>query len=134
MVSPRIRVRYYARPTLTALWLQHFRWGLNKPKVARRHPAQMRPRHAVPAMFVAAILLSGVGAPFLRLARLTLAATLGAYALAAGAATILAGVGASNHRKDVAALIRLPLAFATMHVAYGSGMLRGLAGSLLRGR
>ena len=130
VVSPRIRVRYYARPTLSAFWLQHFRWGLNKPKVARRHPAQMRPRHAVPALFVATVVLSAAGAPFLRLARRTLAATLGAYALAAGAATILAE--ASHDRTDIATLMRLPLAFATMHVAYGSGMLLGLAGWLRR--
>jgi GT2 family glycosyltransferase len=122
VVSPRIRVRYHARPSLAALWRQQFRWGLNKPKVARRHPAQMRPRHAVPSAFVAAVLLSGIAAPVVRPARWLLAATLGAYALASVAATLWSG----RVHRDPAALPRLPLVFATMHVAYGSGMLLGL--------
>ena len=164
LVSPRIRVRYYARPTLGALWRQQFRWGLNKPKVARRHPAQMRPRHAVPPLFVLSVALSAAGAPFLRPARRALAAVLGAYALAAGAATLLAAAKAgpeppgrqerqgrhgeigtwrrwrpggsrwvSKRTIDRRALLRLPLAFATMHVAYGSGMLIGLARALWPG-
>lgn len=122
VVSPRIRVRYYTRPTLGALWTQQFRWGLNKPKVARRHPAQMRPRHVVPSAFVAAVVLSGMAAPVLRPARWLLAGTLGSYALAAAAATMWLG---RTHRNPPA-LRRVPLAFATMHVAYGSGMLLGL--------
>jgi len=155
VVSPRIRVRYHARPMLRALWRQQFRWGLNKPKVARRHPAQMRPRHAVPAAFVATVLLSAAAAPMLRPARWLLATTLAAYAIAAAAATLLAARGINdepprrqgrqeNQKRRMVAppsfsfeswrpwrlggspLVRLPLAFATMHVAYGSGMLLGL--------
>lgn len=150
VVSPRIRVRYRARPTLRALWRQQFRWGLHKPKVARRHPAQMRPRHAVPALFVATLGLAAAGAPFHRAARRLLVAATTAYAVAAAAAVGRSwqhppaavappfgtpqGFGAGTGtvpppagERDTAALLRLPLAFATMHLAYGSGMLIGLA-------
>lgn len=167
VVSPRIRVRYSTRVTLGALWRQQFHWGLNKPKVARRHPAQMRPRHAVPALFVTALALSAATSPFSRPARRALAAVIGSYALAAAAATAWstrprpvrgseapesrgspgsgtdAGEGIASRRRggsarpsrsgiDVAVLARLPLAFATMHIAYGSGTLIGLAWSLTR--
>jgi glycosyltransferase involved in cell wall biosynthesis len=129
VLAPSIRVRYYARPTLGALWRQHFRWGFNKPRVARRHPAQMRPRHAVPALFVATVLGSALAAPRLRLARLTLAAVLGAYALAAATATTLANRTARRRGEEVpwSVLLRLPLTFATMHLAYGAGTVLGLA-------
>ena len=161
VVSPRIRVAYAARPTLRALWRQQFRWGLNKPRVARRHPAQMRPRHAVPALFVTSLALSALTAPFVRPARLLLAAILISYGLASATATVLAlrrargrsvpdGGGwsspsnipsrASGPSKRSMAddggeqpssstwslLVHLPLAFATMHVAYGAGMILGV--------
>lgn len=149
VVSPRIRVAYYARPSLGALWRQQFRWGLNKPKVARRHPAQMRPRHAVPALFVASVALAALAAPVLRPARILLASILGAYALAALAATLRParqdmaqlprhqerqerqgernrGIARRARRLGGSERARLPLAFATMHLAYGSGMLLGL--------
>ncbi len=129
VLVPSIRVRYYARPNLRALWRQQFRWGLNKPKVARRHPAQMRPRHAVPALFVAAALGGALVAPWFRPARLLLGSVLGAYALAAALATALAGRAARRRGERVPwlVLLRLPPAFATMHLAYGTGTLLGLA-------
>jgi GT2 family glycosyltransferase len=128
VVSPRIRVRYASRPSLAALWQQQFRWGFHKPRVARLHPGQMRPRHAVPAAFVSAVLLSAMLAPALRPARWVLTAVLGAYAFASLAATALA----ARRGPDPAALMRLPLAFAAMHVAYGGGMLLGLAAGAVR--
>lgn len=129
VLVPSIRVRYYARPSLRALWRQQFRWGFNKPKVARRHPGQMRPRHAVPALFVATLVGGTLTAPLLRPARLVLAAVLGAYSLAAVAATAVAR-RAARRRGEAApwpALACLPLAFVTMHLAYGTGTLLGLA-------
>jgi succinoglycan biosynthesis protein ExoA len=148
VVSPSIRVRYYARPTLRALWRQQFRWGLNKPRVARRHLAQMRPRHAVPPLFVAALVAAAAGAPRSRLFRRVLAAIGLTYLAAALVATGLAagkgpappsvarqdGATPRGQRPgpDVAALVWLPAAFATMHLAYGSGMLVGTARELVR--
>jgi hypothetical protein len=82
----------------------------------------MRPRHAVPSAFVAAVVLSALAAPVVRPARWLLAGVLGSYSLAALAATLWLG---RTHR-DPAALLRAPLAFGTMHVAYGCGMLLGL--------
>lgn len=191
VVSPRIKVVYQPRASLAALGRQQFRWGLNKPKVARRHPAQMRPRHAVPALFVATVALSAGGAPLFRPARRLLAAVLTAYALAAALAALLAvrrsppravpkGAGpvardegrhlrsasagavlvasgktppvgtwpsaAPNLPSDAPTADRravggqrwrrtlvLPVVFATMHIAYGGGMLIGLLTMISRG-
>ena len=132
VLAPRIRVRYFARPTLAALARQQFRWGLNKPKVARRHPAQMRPRHAVPSLFVAALLLTAGSAPWLRPARALFLLVAGSYAAAAALATAHAARHARRRAEPVgpATLLRLPLAFATLHLAYGGGMLLGLATAL----
>lgn len=135
VVSPRIRVTYHARASLSALWWQQFRWGRHKPKVARRHPAQMRPRHAVPALFVACLLVSAGFAPWLRDARRALAATLSAYTTGAVLATALLARDARRHGLTIPAraVCLVPAAFATMHLAYGAGMLLGLGELLLRG-
>jgi hypothetical protein len=105
----------------------------------------MRPRHAVPAVFVATVGLAAAGAPVLRPARRLLGGVLGAYAAAAALATLRVATRASARGGDAtgpcqdehetadggpapapAVLVCLPAAFATMHVAYGTGMLLGL--------
>ena len=148
VLSPRIRIRYYARATLPALWRQQWRWGFNKPLVARRHPAQMRPRHAVPALFVLALGSGALLAPWWRPARWLLGLIVGSYTVANVLAVALirhqVRRGGSTPRTapltdgadrtisvraaaDVTVLSCLPLAFAAMHLAYGSGILAGLA-------
>ncbi|MFN8557805.1 MAG: glycosyltransferase [Dehalococcoidia bacterium] len=122
VVSPRIRVTYYARPSLGALWRQQFHWGRYKPLVALRWPAQMRPRHAAPTVFVTALVVAALASLVLRPARALLAAVIGAYAVACAVA-----VAGAARTGDRAALLRLPAAFTTMHVAYGTGMALGLA-------
>jgi len=123
-LDPAIEVAYRARPSLGALWQQRFRWGLNKLRVARKHPGQMRARHAVPAVFVLALagcaLLSLFGGRW----RWPLAALVGAYGAASLVATFR--LGARNGWPRGTAL--LPAAFATMHLSYGSGTLSGLLG------
>ena len=127
VLDPAIRVRYLARPTLAALWRQRFHWGYNKPRVAARHPGQMRVRHAVPAAFVLALasglLLSALGGR----ARWPFLALLAAYVTASLAASVRLALRAGRVREAPF----LPAAFATMHVAYGIGTLTGL-GALLR--
>ncbi|MGH2587437.1 MAG: glycosyltransferase family 2 protein [Dehalococcoidia bacterium] len=120
-LDPAIEVEYRARASLGALWQQRFRWGLNKLRVARKHPGQMRPRHAAPAAFMLALagsgLLSLIGGRW----RWPLAALAGAYTGTSLAATLR--LGARNGWPRGTAL--LPVAFATMHLGYGSGTLLG---------
>lgn len=122
-LDPTIRVEYAARPTLGGLWRQRFVWGWNKPRVAERHPGQMRARHAIPAAFVVAVaggallgLRGGVWAWPIR-------ALTGAYGFAAVVATLRLG---ARHRWPRATPF-VPAAFLTMHLAYGCGTLGGLA-------
>ena len=123
LLDPAIRVEYVARGSLTALWRQRFLWGRNKLEVARRHPGQMRPRHAIPAIFVAA-LCGGIALAFLGGRwRWPLIGTLAAYTAAALTATVRLAAR-SNWPRGTAVL---PVAFATMHLAYGWGTLAGIA-------
>lgn len=122
LLSPRIRVTYQARGSLRGLWLQRYRWGRHKPEVARRHPGQMRARHAAPSLFVLALAGGALLWPFGGKARWPLLATVGAWSTAALAATVQSGRRQGWSR----ATPLLPAAFLAMHAGYGVGMLVGL--------
>jgi cellulose synthase/poly-beta-1,6-N-acetylglucosamine synthase-like glycosyltransferase len=132
VLDPSIRSVYYNRSTARSLWRQYFRYGLWKVRVAQKVPRQMRPRHFVPFAFVAALaggavlaplafaggaLLAPLG-PALGWAWLGLIGAYGAATLATGARL---GRGASGRL-----WWRIPLVFAILHAAYGTGFAVGL--------
>ncbi len=121
-LDPRIRSTYIARATLPALARQYWRYGFWKLKMLQRHPGSIRWRQALPPAFVASLVLLGVAAVFLPLARLLLSLEVALYALALAAAGLQAAV-----RRSMPLLIPgLMLAIATMHLAWGSGFLWSL--------
>ncbi len=119
LLDPRIHSRYTVRGDLAALWRQYFAYGRAKPEVLRRHPAQARARQLAPPAFVGALALSALlGRP----ARFRALKLIGAaYALA------LAGASLATAWQRPRALPALPVAFACLHIAYGSGFYIGAA-------
>ena len=118
--SPDIRTRYHVRDGLLALARQYYRYGRGKVRVARQSPEVLRPYHmaspvmvaALPAM--AAMTLAGRGR---RLAVSTAALYAGACLIAAQRA----GGG-----ETLGVRLRIPAAFAVMHVAWGAGFWAGI--------
>jgi hypothetical protein len=121
LLAADVRARYYSRSSFASLWRQYLQYGYWKVRVMQKHPRQMQPRHFVPVMFVAALVLSAVAAVVSPLGWVLAAATLLAY----GAATV-AAVIAVRRTHAVASWWLLPVAFTTLHVSYGVGMLAGL--------
>jgi succinoglycan biosynthesis protein ExoA len=121
LLATDIRTRYYSRSSIRSLWRQCFEYGIWKVRVLQKHPRQMRPRQFVPGAFVAAVLLSilssSVSFAFLPVAALIVFG----YVLAVGIATWRE---ARAHGSSV--MPTLPLAFGTMHFAYGAGFLIGV--------
>ena len=127
--SPDVRSEYYSRESFGALWRQYWGYGLAKAAVLGRHPRRLRPRHLVPSAFVLALLLGGLGGILdRRLGRIGLLAA-GAYLIA----NIRASFGAAS-RGGWRLLPLLPPAFATIHLAAGTGMLAGYLRLLLARR
>jgi len=120
-LDPAINVDYAARPTLAGLWKQRYLWGFNKPRVAHRHPGQVRLRHGVPALFVLAL----AGGALLAITGGPRRAPLAALTLAYGGASLVATVRLGRHIERTLALVLTPLAFAVMHTAYGCGTIAG---------
>jgi len=127
VLSPEIRVRYYTRETLGALWRQYFRYGMGRTRYMRRSPGSIRMRHLVPFALIL-VLLGTLALGFLD-ARFWLACA-GVLALwAAGAVGATLRIGRARGGD---ALPLVPLAFFCQHFGYGLGECAGLF-SLSRG-
>ncbi len=121
-MDPLIRSTYFARPTLAALARQYGRYGYWKAQMLRRYPHTLRWRQALPPVFVASLLVLGIAAIWLPLARLLLATELLLY----GLIMLSVGLQAALRRHRLTLLISVPLAIACMHIAWGGSLLWGL--------
>lgn len=127
--------RYYSRGTFRSLFRQYFQYGVYKVRVLQKHPRQMSARQFVPPAFVAALGCSALAAPWLGPWPFT--AVGGAWLLACTAVVVSVMAEQSWNARarragplpigELMALgLRLPLAYALLHLGYGSGFLVGL--------
>ena len=115
--SPDVPTLYWARSSWPGLLRQYFRYGRAKARVARHSPGVVRPYHVVPVAFVGATVLGMLT----RRTRHAVGAAAVAYGTACAVAAIPAGKGAPREVK-----LRVPVAFAGMHLAWGTGFWLGL--------
>lgn len=117
-LDPAIRSTYLCRDSLGAIWRQYHGYGYWKVALATIRPGAIRLRHLVPAFFVVGLAVAAVVSLVLWWPALPLILLM-YLGVALGAAL----VGSTGN-----ALARLlfPLVTLTMHMAYGTGVLRGL--------
>jgi glycosyltransferase involved in cell wall biosynthesis len=127
LLAADVHSRYYSRSSLRSLFRQYYNYGLWKPRVFEKHPRQMKARQFVPATFVLFLGTSLALAPFSAWARRSFVATLTSYAAASSLASLRAAA-----QTEWRYLPRLPVAFAVLHVSYGTGFLVGLCRLLER--
>jgi len=120
LFSPDIRTRYHVRSGFRALARQYYRYGRGKVRVARASPGVMRPYHLVAPALVAGLPVMAAMAATGRGRRLALAGA-GTYA----AACVIAGQQAGRG-DPVSVRGRIPIAFAVMHLAWGTGFWAGV--------
>ncbi len=128
MLIPGIRSVYTVRGTPRALWRQYYQYGFWKIGVMRKHPGQIRPRHAVPSLFVAALAGSFFLSWFVRRAGTAFAVIAVTYLLVNLASSVWIA-----RRGRWRSLPGVSLAYGIMHVGYGLGLLEGIARLGLRG-
>lgn len=119
--SPKIRLKYFPRSSLKALFLQYMQYGYWKVRVMQKHRLVPSWRHLVPGAFVVGLALG----PLFRVLSPTLFAlwffVLGLYGLASVGFSLRL---ARKHGWDLFPL--LPAVFFTYHTAYGLGFLNGV--------
>jgi succinoglycan biosynthesis protein ExoA len=121
LLAADVHARYYSRTSWRSLARQYFQYGYWKVRVMQKHPRQMSPRQFAPPVFVTALAAATVAGA----AGLSWRWLLGIGALY-GAGSAAAAVSGAR-RGGWWMLPILPAAFATLHLAYGSGFLAGLA-------
>lgn len=114
-LDPDIRSTYFARPTLPALARQYWRYGFWKARMLRRYPETMRWRQALPPLFLLSLFGFSIMALFSSLARWVLALEIGLYILVIA----FAGIQLAIKHRSPGLITRVPLAIATMHLAWG---------------
>ncbi|RGA02922.1 MULTISPECIES: glycosyltransferase family 2 protein [Microbispora] len=112
--QPRMRVTYRPRPNVRALAKQYFHYGRWRRVVSRTHQGTINLRYLAPPAAVAAMALGLVVSPVFWPGLLVP----GGYLAAIVAGSVLTGRGLPG-----AALVRLPVVYATMHVSWGTGFL-----------
>lgn len=109
-LDPAIVSTYAVREGLRPLARQFYRYGRNRARTVRKHPASLSARQlAVP------LLAAGLVSPWRR-------KVLGAYG------AVVLGRAALEATRDPGAAPSLLLALPTMHVAWGAGFARGMLG------
>jgi glycosyltransferase involved in cell wall biosynthesis len=120
-LDPAIDSTYYARASLRSLWQQYFQYGFWKVRVFQKVPGSAQARHGVPPLFALAVFGGAVVALLLPALRPVYLGGLLLYALLnLGVSAAIAARAGWRH------LLRLLLAFATLHLAYGLGFWAGV--------
>ena len=120
-LDPSLRVQYWPRSSLSALWRQMYATGIWRGEIVRRLHVHNSPRYFAPPVLVVVTALAALVTPFRRLRPFAVVAGIGPG--------IYAGVlGALAARSGGSVLDRLRFAavLATMHYGWGAGFVKGL--------
>jgi len=126
VLIPEVVSYYYARGSLSQVARMFYQYGYFKPLAAWKVGQITTFRQLIPALFVAALVVTGVLAPWSGPARLALAGIAGAYLTAAVAGAALA---LRKHGPGCAAA--LLVVFPVLHVSYGLGSIVAVLERLL---
>lgn len=130
-LDPAIRSTYFARASYMELARQYGRYGYWKARMLRRYPGTIRWRQALPPAFVLSLICLLILSIWLPLARWIFVIELASYILIlslVGLQTVMtqnmsATTSFARRRRDWSLLPGVPLAIATMHMAWGSAFL-----------
>lgn len=120
IISPRLKVHYYPRGTLTGLWRQMVRYGKGRFKFAHKHH-QLAPMQMLAAIGIVGLALLLLLSLVSQAAWNWLTTLVGVYVL------IVVGYSAwlAHDRGRLGCLLIGPLVFPTIHFGLGWGFLRG---------
>lgn len=126
--NPALHVTYRPRRTLGALARQYFDYGRWRREVARRYPETLSLRYLAPPIAVIALTLALV-AYLIGMWVFWPAAVLGGLVIVGYLALVVLGSMLQWSGLSWGSRLWLPIVIITMHLSWGTGFLRGGAGS-----
>ena len=122
-LTPTIRSKYQPRSSLRALWRQYYNYGCGKARTIKKHGKPASWRHLAPVTFMCSVagslMLVAVNPLFAWLSF----GMLGSYLLLASLFSARISIIKGWRYFPV-----LPIVFATLHLSYGTGFLKGILG------
>ncbi len=119
LFDPALVIRWHSRQSLRDFFGQYHRYGRGKVVVIRRHPRSVRLRHL---MAPGLVLMWAVALALLPVAPILS----GLMVLPYAGALSLASMANARQARGLVAKLCLPLAFLSMHAAWGIGFWQGL--------
>jgi succinoglycan biosynthesis protein ExoA len=119
-LCPGIKSKYYPRSSLRTLMQQYYNYGRGKVRTIKKHGRPVSLRHLVPPIFVLSVLGSSTACLISPMSVWLVAAVCGSYFIST--ALVSAKIG---FREGWKYFPLLPVAFAAMHLGYGTGFLYG---------
>ena len=113
---------YFARPTITGLAQQYFRYGTWKAQMVKLHPRSLRWRHLVAPTFVASVVASATLGFQWRIAWAMLLLIILPYTLL----SLWCAFQLSRRARDLRLMPLISFIFLTIHATWGSSFLLGL--------
>ncbi len=123
LLHPGIKATYFSRGSLRSLAQQYFHYGKLKCRVIARHPRQLRVRQVAPPALVLMLLAALMTERLMEAQTPVLFIASVGYLFTIAIASAFVAFRARQPRLSVA----LPAVFATLHLAYGIGVLLGVA-------
>lgn len=125
-LDPQIRSTYFARPSLSSLARQYWRYGFWKWRMLKKYPDTIRWRQALPPVFVASLVVLILGSILFPAGWILLTAELILYFTAILVGTLPIAV----RYRDLLLALAVMAAIITMHISWGAGFLWSLVQSL----
>ncbi len=121
LLAEDVQSTYFSRSSFRKLWRQYYQYGFYKVRVLQKHPGQMSLRQFVPFLFVLGFLSLFVLSMVTNWGWIALLSMLSVYLIAC---LFFSFQLSSKHGYEN--LLRIPIAFAILHTAYGLGFIVGL--------
>ena len=119
---PEVKITYYTRDSVVALWNMYFQYGLFKPLVNLKLKGSSTVRQFFPPAFVLFLVFSMVGSLFSPLILFGLIGICGIYLIT----DLLFTLKIVLDSRRPLFLLFLPWLFPLLHLAYGTGYLAGI--------
>jgi glycosyltransferase involved in cell wall biosynthesis len=119
---PDIKIRYYARTSVSSTWKMYYQYGLFKPLGNKKAGRPATLRQFVPPAFVLFLVLCAVGSLITNAALLIGLSGFAFYLLANLIFTVF--ISKKNSRPRL--MVYLPWIFFIIHISYGLGYLHGI--------